>query len=282
MSSSWLQRNSPALQTYQTILFTIICILELVVLSLIITLNARERKLLRTGRALLQAPTIEQLNDWDEQVDNQSVRERQMLIAISGVAVFNMVHVFFVTLIDGYIRATNLSNTIADANSASSIGWDFEYMSLFTRLLLQAAVILSAAFLLVPAVQLLLAYYILSKHAFSTERHPLSHWISKAKYASVLLALLWSLVCVGLTFLWPPATDNFMLRYVSAMGAYGSALMWLHASVFFTYRADMLADIEVPAAEAGLKQLVAEFGSTVVAAYAWDEKKPLLPVAEKV
>jgi len=274
MRSPWLQRDSPALQNYMTVLFGIICIVEMVIASFIIFTVARQWKAQRS--ALTSGQPLS-----NEQITTYSARLDRTYRTIYKLAVFSMANVTFITLIDGYLCVKGLSTVIVDANTASSSGWDLDFIILITRSVLLDAVVFLSAFFLVPALQAVLAGYVLTKLTTGTDRQPLSQYILEAKAISVLLALMWSLICVGLSFIWPPMTDSVLLRYMFLESAWGSALMWLHASFVFIYRANKLADRELPVADAGLKKLVVQVGETVAAAHAWDEKKPLLPVAEK-
>ncbi|GAB7342688.1 hypothetical protein MBLNU457_g0841t1 [Dothideomycetes sp. NU457] len=289
MSSPWLQRDSLALKTYSYFILSTNGIGEVVIFSFLIynivssrkVLRSPESAALRSGQPLSKEQITAHHARLNEALKTEVSRMNLVLRSLFKLAAFNMVNVSIMTLIDSYLCITDLCAAIADANTASPTGWDIEYISQITWLVLKDFTLFFGAFLVVPALQALLAIYILNKLTTGLDGRPLSHYASVVTTVSVLLAFLWSLVCLGLSFSWPPMTDSIILRFVCLESAWGSALLWLHASILFVYRADKLVDMEIFVAETGFGSLVKGVGETVGAAYVREEKKPLLPVVEK-
>jgi len=271
--SPWLNRDSPALNTYGSGLLVFNAITAVVLAAFSLFTKARHDKASRLAAA--DGRTLSK-----EQRDAHTQRLHRVDKTMYKLAMFDMANLIAITLADGWLCMKGLGNTIVVSHETT--GWDYRVIMFYAAYIIFYFVVFTAAFTLFPMLQMILASRFLSRFSQRSDRHPLTHYLPMARGFSNAMSLTWTLCCLVVTLYWSPMSDNTIMRYIVLESVWGSALAWLEGAFAFNFRADRLGDKDPSFSDGRIQTLVSLFGETAVSNHSKEEKKSLLPLTETV
>jgi len=200
-------------------------------------------------------------------------RFRRVDLTFFHLSIFNMLAVLLMNLADAYICVFALSTDAAEET------WDRKFIMQIALYSLGVLAVFSAAFVLVPLVQMVLATFVISRiREADTGTASMSKYVPAIRACSSRICYFWTICSIILTFSWPPVIDT-LTRDVILLAVWGSALGWMEASLIFTFHSRMINEEHYKkiAASRGMRQFIAALVETVKSAHAKDEKLSLLP-----
>jgi len=257
--AGWIERRSAAFQQYsQTASVTIAAFALVVAAAGVIRIRRASNQYLAATTTSEKAKTFKKL----------ASRLRTVCRQHYAVAALYILNALVIMTTDAFIAMT----VVYDDHSKHSDAYTQTFFIEAALYVAYIAMVFSACLFLAPLLQVLIATWILSKHAQRKGMRSLSDFIPQARFVTTHIAEIWACTCFFVAAYWNPSSKTHgFLRMCVLQGTLGSATVWMDAAFTFNFLAHKLEDEVFDLGTNGVKDVLKLFRRTVTVTHKGDK-----------